>query len=412
MKKILVIITSILSYFVQAELPHLDLEASSREYQVILDQLPQLTTASSAEDKEIEKWLSWGKRSLQWVDLINSGRPEHQKISLTSKETQGASPVTDPRIYNFKIIKNEWQQIQQSIPVSLRDVIWGAAALPMNIPTNEQEFIKWLLQVDKTYQISARYKIRKPWQLFMSGSAVRDVRGFLNIKNDLAIDKKLAQWGTLNQTVKNQLTKDLNQICMNSGQISYDCKDELNQAIKKNSLVSFKNRYMVGAQKNYDRFFNITSKRNDVIWLPNQPNLLTLPFKHPESNVILSFLKDNIEDEWRFGNWSLNLDFIHNASGTTTYIRFIPGATPNVNGLAGSIITMDANAPLSEYNVKWTLRHEFGHVLGFPDCYFEFYDNSISAFVSYQLDVDDLMCSRRGKLLKRHYDELKRVYFN
>jgi len=52
---------------------------------------------------------------------------------------------------------------------------------------------------------------------------------------------------------------------------------------------------------------------------------------------------------------------------------FEPGVTPHVNGIGGRIITMDANAPLDDYDVSWTIRHEYGHVLGFPDCYVEFY---------------------------------------
>ena len=57
-----------------------------------------------------------------------------------------------------------------------------------------------------------------------------------------------------------------------------------------------------------------------------------------------------------------------------------------------------------------TLSHEFGHVLGFPDCYVEFYDRDIGAIVSYQLDITNLMCSRRGHLQQRHYDELEITY--
>jgi hypothetical protein len=87
------------------------------------------------------------------------------------------------------------------------------------------------------------------------------------------------------------------------------------------------------------------------------------------------------------------------------------GATPHVDNAPGTTITMDANSPLSEYDVQWTIRHEYGHVLGFPDCYEEFYDEEAEAFVSYQLDVTNLMCSRRGKLKQVHYDELKRAYY-
>ncbi len=71
---------------------------------------------------------------------------------------------------------------------------------------------------------------------------------------------------------------------------------------------------------------------------------------------------------------------------------------------------MDANQALEEYNAQWTIRHEFGHVLGLPDCYHEFYDVKLNAYVNYELDSSDIMCSRAGNFKPRIYQELKRVY--
>jgi hypothetical protein len=71
---------------------------------------------------------------------------------------------------------------------------------------------------------------------------------------------------------------------------------------------------------------------------------------------------------------------------------------------------MDANSSLDEFDSQWTLRHEFGHVLGLPDCYHEFYDTKIEAYVNYQIDVTDLMCSRSGNMNERIFKELKRTY--
>lgn len=404
--------TQAYSYLAMTELPHLDQEMSGREYQSILEkQVKSFDTASTAEDIEVEQWLTWGKRNLQWVDLVNSLRPEGQKISLSSPETQPGNSVSDPRVYNFKIIKEAWAKLKTSVPSALAQVIWGNQPLPSSIPISEAEFAKWLLEIDRAYQISARYKLRKPWQLFMSAEIRKDVRGFLNIKNDRAIDQKLSQWSKLSQAVKKQLTNDLTLICLNSGEFDFECADQITAAVKKNSLIAFKNRYLPEGQKNYDKFFIISSKRLDIIWPQGRPDLLTLPFKDPQNSSVLNFLRDNIQDEWRLGNWRLNLDFVASPPSGTASVRFVAGATPNVNGLAGSVITLDANAPLSEYDVQWTIRHEFGHVLGFPDCYHEFYDNNIQAFVSYQLDLNDVMCSRRGKLLPRHLTELQKAYY-
>ena len=94
-----------------------------------------------------------------------------------------------------------------------------------------------------------------------------------------------------------------------------------------------------------------------------------------------------------------------------THVVFQAGATPHVNGIAGSEITMDGNRNMAEYSSRWTIRHEYGHVLGFPDCYVEFFDVGAGVMVNYQLDITNLMCSRKGKLQERHYLELRNAYF-
>ena len=133
-------------------------------------------------------------------------------------------------------------------------------------------------------------------------------------------------------------------------------------------------------------------------------------FAVPEDARIASFLKDNIEDELRFGDWKLNMEFVEKARGVARVI-FKSGVTPNVNRLGGDIITMDQAASIDEYDIRWTIRHEYGHVLGLPDCYFEFYDSEKDMGISYQIDTTDLMCSRAGNFNERLYLELKKAYF-
>jgi hypothetical protein len=72
---------------------------------------------------------------------------------------------------------------------------------------------------------------------------------------------------------------------------------------------------------------------------------------------------------------------------------------------------MDENEPLTEYLAQWTIRHEFGHLLGFKDCYVEYYDTGLKAMVNYPLDPTNLMCSRLGHLQPQHLEVLKAAYF-
>jgi hypothetical protein len=158
----------------------------------------------------------------------------------------------------------------------------------------------------------------------------------------------------------------------------------------------------------YNSYFKLPVKRQDLDW---NSKLSTIPFIDPRNEAIKQWLKVNIEDEWRWGEWSLVLNFVSSGMGHA-HVEFQAGATPHVNGLGGNTITMDANLPLQQYSSRWTIRHEYGHVLGFPDCYLEFYDTKEKVMINYQIDITNLMCSRRGHLKQIHFDELKRVYQN
>jgi hypothetical protein len=91
-------------------------------------------------------------------------------------------------------------------------------------------------------------------------------------------------------------------------------------------------------------------------------------------------------------------------------ITFQPGVLPHAMFGNGTIV-MDKNQPLTEQSVQLALPHEFGHLLGFPDCYVEFYDKNIQAMIQYSIDPTNIMCSLKGSVKQLHYDELRRAYY-
>ncbi len=272
-------------------------------------------------------------------------------------------------------------------------------------------FIFWGRQIDELYARASRWLLQEPYLWAYADRKHDDVRGYYYLSRVLEVEEKLLQWKNLSQETQTQYQTWLEGLCFNGGGSSSECREEFQETIQKiGHPKDFYLKYLPKGQVKWAGLFNITQKRDDIIWKGEDLKTLKTPFTQPESEEVKTFLSENIEDEWKWKDWRLNLNFI-SGGFDTTHIEFVPGATPHVNGLAGSTITMDANQPLTEYHVRWTIRHEFGHTLGFPDCYVEFYDTDKAVMISYQLDTTNLMCSRRGKLQEKHYEELKRVYY-
>jgi hypothetical protein len=400
-------------------MPHLDLEMTGFEYRNFLRSQKQqkssvfkeVETAKDPETIALEVYVKFGERNLEWLELLNKNRVEGQKLSLTSEATANGNSVNNPRILNLAEVDNQWFVLRTLMPDALKKVIFDGEPMPTSLPVTEREYIEWCRQVDNAYQNSARILTLNPWKDELKQTAIYDVRGFLKLRDDATIDTKLSTWMQLPELQRIALSAALVMICKNSETAEETCRTELATAVSENNVLEFKNKYWAPAQDLYNSFFAIPKSRPDVTWTAAQPNLFSIPFANPNNDAVLDFLRLNIEDEFNWQGWQLRLDFVPTEDLNTTHIVFEAGSTPHVNDLAGSEITMDANAPLSEYDVQWTIRHEYGHVLGFPDCYFEFYDETLAAYVSYQLDITNLMCSRRGHLQQRHFDELKRVYF-
>lgn len=387
--------------------PHLDLEMSGREYSELLNRMT--LNGAFLTDDHIQEILDVGKRNLDWLQHINQFRDASRKISFSSPKTQPGIPIDNPRKYNPEIIWNQYQDLLKVLPVEMKDVLVAGKSFTNDTPIPEADYIEWGRKVNASYDIAARWTLMVPFLPYLEGQKANDVRGyyFLNKEPDLA--NKLRDWKNLDSKVRAQLTEWLLEICGNSDLSDQQCESSLQTTIKQNKVSDYYARFFPHAAEVWAGFFSLGAERSDITWTGQNPKLTEIPFVNPGKQDVVNFL-GNIEDEWKWNGWQLKLDF--KPQGTDApYVVFVPGATPHVNDLAGNEITMDANEPLTEYSVQWTIRHEFGHVLGFKDCYVEFYDSKNEVIINYQLDINNLMCSRRGKFQETHYSELKKTYY-
>ena len=372
----------------------------------------QKTVIKEDEDPNIQAAIAGGEKMSNWIKLINANRAEDDAIRLTSAQTQRGIPIDKPSIYSPKTIREKLTKLSTEMPKYLLDIMYGAKPITKTISISDEDFIKWSRQVSGLYQTAVRWKGMQPWLGQLEARATRDVRGYYYLKNLENLDYTLQNADTLASDEQDELKSALSGICINATAMRKACPTEVDAAFKAKTLLSLKNKYWSKAVKNWDAFFEISDPRSDVEWKSSAPHTMHVVFKEINDQKVANWLKENVEDEFKmkdFG-WSLEMSFIQGRMWPrTAFLEFQPNVTPHVSG--GNKIVMDANTALEEYNVRWTIRHEYGHILRLPDCYHEFYDRENNQMINYQLDITDLMCSRAGKMNKRIYDELKKVYF-
>lgn len=100
-----------------------------------------------------------------------------------------------------------------------------------------------------------------------------------------------------------------------------------------------------------------------------------------------------VEQAWSRGNFSLKLELVKTYDESVVIINTTDKGisyVPDSNNRLVYLSTMN-----DRETMKRVLAHEFGHVLGFPDCYIEFFDNSKKELVYYEIPQKktNIMCS-------------------
>lgn len=384
-----------------------DPEASGREYLSLFEESE--FRLSGKPGNSLDEILDVGRRNHEWLSHLNSFRSEDTKLRISRPGQGKGYPMDAPARYGESTILEDRARLEAGLPPAMYAVLFKGAPFSDQPPVPDAEYVDWARKVDRLYQFTARWILLQPWLGALELRRRNDVRGYWRLRDLPDRDGLLAGFSTLPDEKKREIRGWLLGMCINNfGALDGKCPDRISAAEREGKLVGFYESLVPKSTAVWEEFFELWTERNDVTW--KVPELATVPFQHPGSDRVVSFL-GHIENEWKWGDWRMRLDF-RNDGLDHPRIVFKPGVTPNVNEIGGNIITMDSNASLDEWDVQWTIRHEWGHVLGFPDCYLEFYVPEEEVIYNYQIDLTNLMCSRAGRLQEQHFLRLRDAHYN
>ncbi len=398
--------------------PHFPLDLTLEETQKFLQQYKNFNLKSkgitddqnnfSADSKEA---IAAGEKLLAWQKNLNANLPPEQRIDFVAKGAQTGIPIHAPKEYGDSTIKRDLLAAKEATPAIMKDIVFGSGAITAVLPSelSVEDFILHGRKISSLYQTAVRFEtMAKPSLNYFAQRRSQDVRGYYHLKDISDLDEKLQNWSSLSDDERNSLRLHLHGLCFNTVTNSSRCQSLLASAEQSNQVLRYKNMYWARAQKVWDNFFKISNPRTDIICENTGTMTSTIPFVDPKDLKITNWLVDNVEDEFKWQDWLLEVNLVDRGNASTSFLKFTAGVTPHVSG--GNIIVMDANEEIESPTVQWTIRHEFGHILRLPDCYVEFYDADRELMINYQLDTTDLMCSRAGKFNQRLAEELTKHY--
>lgn len=367
-----------------------------------------LKGANSVEDQQITMLLAVGKKASKWIEVVNKARLPEQQLDLSSPEKSGGIPMDKPQKSNTEIIMKSYNDFLKKSSKLITNVVTSSQELPVNPPVSDEEFVTTLRTLDRIYSSTIRWAGQREYKAWYINKAIYDIRGFTFLKATPDLEETLNSYPNLSKENQVKYYSWLFGLCKNGDFGPANCKAELDKYVGKNKLFNFYNRFLKYGQSMYDLFFSLKKTRAEIKW-NTERTILNSPFQTPERNDVQKWLKENIEDEWQGAGFNLVIDYKKHISNYPR-IEFKEGVTAHVNELGGNLITMEAEYPIETKDQKYTIRHEYGHVLGFQDCYLEFFDISEKAMVYYEVDVDNIMCSRNGKLRPTHIEQLQKAY--
>jgi hypothetical protein len=190
------------------------------------------------------------------------------------------------------------------------------------------------------------------------------------------------------------------------------CEAELALLEKKGDVDKFSHHYLRKfEQKHYQRYFKQVSGEKFRCFNENNRKIMQISVEVDPS--LFSFEGYEIERMLRLVGkyWSDDQREVRLIqAGGAGDIKIVRSENSASYVISNEPTTIHLSPTTLGFDRVRVVAHELGHVFGFPDCYVQFYDNSIEGFLYYELEPDqgNLMCtlSKGAKILNLHREGL------
>lgn len=341
------------------------------------------------------------------------------EISYLLMEQKCIGDRPDPEPVSVEIVKayNEFQSAQPfvfyNMPVRLYDY---KNPLIINLNDMEKKFIEVKASIKQVtveslrntaadlfylYQNAMRFEGQKCSFPLMTKKKLQDVRPYLQML-DFCTEKN-GDGFCSSETISNLSPEESRfvedkvvKLCKAFDSSDVNCQAQYIIKKQNKTISSLVSLYQKKFQsERYEKLFSLRDSHLKF-QCHSIEDVTTMTLKVYSQNLdvyTLSALTQFVSDSWSRGNFRLSIEIVDQPGSdvveilpSTTGVSYVPDNN-NRKVFLSTILDIDTQ--------KKVLAHEFGHVLGFPDCYTEFFDNQNKDLVYYEISRENtnLMCS-------------------
>ena len=210
---------------------------------------------------------------------------------------------------------------------------------------------------------------------------------------------------------KQTAIKMLNNLCLSFDSAAV-CAENITAMANSNQLSKYAGQLLDRfSREKFEKLFQLKNQNPKHLCLKeNEMTKLNLKiFNGGLNSYVFQLVYEQIASTWSKNNFQIIFDEVIDPQQADLKIIPTNGQLSHVNNDDLKTIYLDRN--LDNMTIQKVAAHEFGHTLGFPDCYIEFFDSSSVSLIYYELSNDNqnIMCSLKNGVivLDDYIDQIK-----